>query len=110
MNGSCNYFAVSLRNIFNYNVYVIEQKDKKGFLAFCQTYKNRQCYYIDVRGITSSFNEFLAGINTFVGDEFIIRPMEEFDLYEWEKDFNYNSEAYEFSEVIIKQYRELYIL
>lgn len=32
------------------------------------------------------------------------------DLQEWEKDFNYNSEAYEFSEVIIKQYRELYIL
>lgn len=45
-----------------------------------------------------------------MGDELIIRPMEECDLQEWEKDFNYNSEAYEFSEAIIKRYRELYIL
>ena len=61
LNGSCNHFAVSLRNVFYYNVHVIEAKDRKGFHAFCQVYKNRQWYYVDARGITSSFDEFLAG-------------------------------------------------
>ena len=110
LNGSCNHFAVSLRNVFYYNVYVIEAKDRKGFHAFCQVYKNRQWYYVDARGITSSFDEFLVGIKTFVRDQFTIRPMEECDLQEWEKDFNYNSEAYAFSEAIIKDYSEFYIL
>ena len=110
LNGSCNHFAVSLRNVFYYNVHVIEAKDRKGFHAFCQVYKNRQWYYVDARGITSSFDEFLAGIKTFVRDEFTIRPMEECDLQEWEKDFNYNSEAYAFSDTIIKDYSECYIV
>ena len=52
LNGSCNHFAVSLRNVFYYNVHVIEAKDRKGFHAFCQVYKNRQWYYVDARGIT----------------------------------------------------------
>ena len=39
LNGSCNHFAVSLRNVFNYNVYVIEQKDKKDFMSFVKLTK-----------------------------------------------------------------------
>ncbi|MCJ0586264.1 hypothetical protein, partial [Enterococcus cecorum] len=90
--------------------YVIQQNDKRGFHAFCQIYKNRQWYYADARGITSSFDEFLSGVRTFVGDEFTIRPMSVDDVEEWEKDCKYNDEAYAFSEAVIKKYSECYTL
>lgn len=110
LNGSCNHFAVSLGKIYNYNVYVIQQNDKRGFHAFCQIYKNRQWYYADARGITSSFDEFIDGVRIFVGDEFTIRPMSADDVAEWEKDCKYNDEAYAFSEAVIKKYSECYTL
>lgn len=34
LNGSCNHFAVSLRNVFYYNVHVIETKDRKRISCF----------------------------------------------------------------------------
>lgn len=108
LNGSCNHFAVSLKNICNYNVYVIQEIKNRGFHAFCQIYKNEQWYYVDVRGITSSFDEFINGIKTFVGNEFTIRSMSPDDLIEWEKDFNYNDEAYAFAEAMIKKYYNYY--
>ncbi|CAI3292648.1 hypothetical protein CIRMBP1284_00967 [Enterococcus cecorum] len=110
LNGLCNHFAISLNKIYKYNVYVIQQNDKRGFHAFCQIYKNRQWYYADARGITSSFDEFLSGVRTFVGDEFTIRPMSVDDVEEWEKDCKYNDEAYAFSEAVIKKYSECYTL
>lgn len=110
LKGSCNHFAVSLGKIFSYNVYVIQQIDNRGFHAFCQIYKNRQWYFVDARGITSSFDEFIKGVKTFVGKEFIVRPMSPDDLIDWEKDFDYNDEAYAFSEAVIKKYSECYTL
>ena len=38
--GSCNHFAVALKNVLGYTPYIIEETDKKGFHAFCQVYKN----------------------------------------------------------------------
>lgn len=93
LNGSCNHFAVSLGKIYGYNVYVIQQIDKKGFHAFCQIYQRGQWYYVDARGITSSFDEFIKGVRTFVGDEFTIRLMSDKDLLDTEKSFCY--EGYE---------------
>ena len=37
--GSCNHFALSLKNVLNYTPYIIENKNKSGFHAFCQVYK-----------------------------------------------------------------------
>lgn len=110
LKGSCNHFAVALREIYNYNVYVIQQTAKAGFHAFCQLYDNGQWYYIDARGITSSFDEFINGVRIFVGGEFTIRQMSSEDLENWEKDFNYNDEAYTFSKAIINKYSYCYTL
>ena len=57
--GSCNHFALSLKNVFKYTPYIIEGNYSKGFHAFCQLYKAGTWYYIDARGITSSFDEFM---------------------------------------------------
>ena len=108
--GSCHFFALSLKKIFNYNAYVIEGIDRRGFHAFCQIYKKGTWYYVDARGITSSFNEFMDVARTFVGDEYIIRPVTANDVDEWEKDDNYKEEAYAFAEAVIKEYKECYTL
>lgn len=110
LNGSCNHFAISLEEIFNYNVYVIQQVDKKGFHAFCQIYKDKQWYYVDARGITTSFDEFLNGVRIFVGNEFVIRSLTSEDILEWDKDTNYSDEAYAFSKAVIRKYSECYTL
>lgn len=108
--GSCNHFTVSLAKVLGYTPYIIEANSNKGFHAFCQVYKKQKWYYIDARGVTSSFNEFMDIAKTFVKDEYIIRPVNPEDIEEWEKDFNYNEEAYAFAEAIIEKYKECYIV
>ena len=108
--GSCHIFALSLRKLLNYNAYIIEPKDKSGFHVFCQIFKNGKWYYVDARGITTSFDEFINGVKIFVGDEFIIRPVSEDDINEWKAPDNYDDEAYEFAEAIIKKFKMYYTL
>lgn len=109
--GSCHHFALSLKKALNYNPYIIEGKQGGGsFHAFCQIYKNKKLYYVDARGITESFDEFMDVAKRFVPDEYIIRPVNDNDVDEWESDSNYNKEAYAFAEAIINKYKECYIL
>lgn len=107
--GACNLFALTLQKVFNYNAYIIEQKDRRGFHAFCQIYKNKKWYYIDARGITTSFDEFMDIAKRFVSDEFIIRPVNSSDIDEWEDD-DYYEEACAFAEAVIEKYKECYTL
>lgn len=67
--GSCHYFALSLQKLLNYNAYIIEGNNKKGFHVFCQVYRNKKWYYVDARGVTSSFDEFMDVAKIFVSDE-----------------------------------------
>ncbi|MCM1329618.1 MAG: hypothetical protein NC253_09285 [Ruminococcus sp.] len=108
--GSCHIFALSLKEILDYNPYIIEEKNGKGFHVFCQIYKNRNWYYIDARGITSSFDEFMTVAKEFVNNEYIIRPVDFNDIDEWESDTNYDDEAYAFSKAIIQKYKGYYTL
>ena len=108
--GSCNHFALSLQNKLGYKPYIIENQDDKGFHAFCQIYSNRRWYYVDARGITSSFNEFMDVAKNFVTGEYVIRPVNSDDIAEWENYGDYDKEAYAFAEAIIEKYKECYIL
>lgn len=110
LKGSCHHFALALEKVLGYTPYIIQGNDKKGFHAFCQLYKNRKWFYVDARGITSSFDELLFGIREFVGDEYTIRTVAEGDLEDWKKDSNYDDEAMAFAEAVIKKYKECYIL
>ena len=77
---------------------------------FCQIYKNRTWYYIDARGITTSFDEFMEVAKKFVSDEFTIRRLTDDDIEEWENECDYNEEAYAFAEAIIEKYKDCYTL
>ena len=108
--GSCNHFALSLKKVLNYTPYIIKNNNDKGFHVFCQVYKGGTCYYVDARGVTSCFDEFMDIAKDFVEGEFIISPVTEVDISKWEKDLDYNDEAYMFSEAIIKKYQSYYTI
>ena len=108
LRGSCNHFALSLKKVFDYTPYIIEGINKVSFHAFCQIYKNKKWYYVDARGITNSFDEFMSVAKEFVSSEYVIRPINDTDISEWEEASRYDDEAYAFAEAIIKKYRECY--
>lgn len=55
--GVCQLFAYVLHRKFGYKVYII--KAEKGFHIFCKTLDGQ---YVDVRGMTHSFSEFIGGL------------------------------------------------
>ena len=55
--GVCQIFAYALHKRFGYKVYVI--RVEIGCHIFCKTLDNQ---YVDVRGMTHSFNEFISGL------------------------------------------------
>ena len=108
--GACHIFALSLQNLLNYNAYIIEEKNQKGFHTFCQVYKKGKWYYIDARGITTSFDEFMDIAGEFVCNEYSIRPISENDIRKWQRDSNYDKEAYDFAEAVIRKFKECYVI
>ena len=70
LRGSCQLFALSLSKQFGYQAYVIESNDTKRFHAFCRVSKNNQFYYIDARGVTTSFDEFMEVASFFVPGDY----------------------------------------
>ena len=107
--GSCHIFAASLKKIFGYTPYIIEQIDGKGFHAFCQVCRNESVCYVDARGITSSFDEFMEVAEQFVKGEYIIRPAEDADLNAAPSE-DYDKEGSDFAKAVIEKYKECYTL
>ena len=105
---SCNHFAVALKNVLGYTPYIIEAADGRGFHAFCQVYKCGRLYYLDARGLTSSFDEFMVVAREFVRGEYTIREVTQDVIEEWESDSEYNEEAYAFAEAVIGKYIDCY--
>ena len=110
LNGYCNIFAAELSKEMKYNAYIIEQTNKKGFHVFCQVYKDNNWYYIDVRGATSDFNEFINGIRLFIKSEFIIRKVTDYDIIAWEDGIEDINITREFALAMIKKYRNYYMI
>ena len=106
--GACCHFALSLKEVFNYEPYIVKEKNDVGFHAFCKVYYDKKWYYIDARGITSCFSEVMKVAKRFVTKEYIIRPVNSTDIEEWDKGFEYSKEAYAFSEAVIKHFGECY--
>lgn len=109
LRGACHIFALSLQKVLGYNAYIIQGNNKVGFHAFCQIYKKGRLHYIDARGITTSFDEFMDVAGDFVRDEFTIRPIDSSDIEEWEEE-DYFDEACAFAKAVIEKYKECYML
>lgn len=107
--GSCELFALALHRKFRYEVYEIVQNGNM-IHTFCIAYNKGHKIYIDVRGMTSSFDIFMAGV-----EQVAIKPLnadycirlrnikEDEDLNEeWAK------EGLRFANSIINMYPEYY--
>lgn len=55
--GVCQLFAYALHQRFGYKVHIIKAQNRCHI--FCKTLDNQ---YVDVRGMTHSFNEFICGL------------------------------------------------
>ncbi|MBO5213264.1 MAG: hypothetical protein J6B86_00635 [Clostridia bacterium] len=108
LRGSCHHFALSLQKRFNYTPYIIEGINRRGFHAFCQVYKGKTWCYIDARGVTTSFDEFMDVAKEFVTDEYVIRKVNLEDIDEWSKDCPYDDEAFKFAEAMIEKFKNYY--
>lgn len=107
LRGSCNHFALGLQNTLGYTPYIIQDDNKVSFHAFCQVYIKGTWFYIDARGVTTSFDEFMSVAREFVSDKFTIRVVDEADIADWEKD-DYYDEAVAFAEAVIENNKECY--
>ena len=105
--GSCHLFALSLNRLLDYRAYIIKGNGSNSFHAFCQIYKNSQWYYVDARGVTSSFDEFINDAKQFITNEYSIQPISEEDIKSWEQE-PYFDDAMEFAKGIIKKYNSYY--
>ena len=109
LSGSCHLFSLALKRVLGYRQYIIQGDNKVNFHAFCQIYKKGIWFYIDARGITTSFDEFMDVARTFVSDTYTIREVTQDEIDDWAEE-DYFDEAIAFSEAIINKFKEHYIL
>lgn len=107
LRGECGCFALALQDIFGYTPYVIESADDKGFHAFCLAKRNGRFYYIDARGVTTNFDEFMLVASEFVRGEYIIKVATKEDAESWKRGEFYEY-AFSFSKALINDCREYY--
>lgn len=111
VDGLSQFFAMALNTHFGYDIYVIE--GACGALdshVFCKvTSSDNKFQYIDVRGVTTDFIEFLTGIRCFAQDRFELRPASDMDFRDWRNDAYYDV-GMKRAEEFISRYENFYKL
>lgn len=81
LTGSCQLFALTLHRKFGYTVYEIIRKkdlndpDKDSLVhAFCKFQYDGIDLYVDVRGITSEYDNFMKGVILPENEACAVRP------------------------------------
>lgn len=69
LHGYCNEFAYMLNEKYGYPVFEI--KDEKGKLvhSFTRLVKDNVYYFIDIRGITTDYHEFISEFEDWIDEE-----------------------------------------
>lgn len=107
LHGSCQLFALALNKKFNYPVYELVQKDKM-LHSFCIVSYKCKKLYIDIRGATSDFEEFMQGVYMIDGYEYILQQR---DIHEDEKlNKKWDDIGYALAQAIIEKFPTYYNL
>lgn len=107
--GSCQAFALKVEEILGYEAFIIEERERPRFHAFCQAYLNGKKAYIDARGVTTSFDEFMEVAGEFVKGPFVIRRINEKDIIKWQSSSdNSHEEHLALAEKVINDNIECY--
>ena len=74
LHGWCEYFALELNKRYSYSLRMLYDYDNNFIHAFCSTCKDT--LFIDARGITDNWNEFIEEYIDFTEpDSCIVRPI-----------------------------------
>lgn len=112
LRGSCQAFALKVEAILGYRAFIIKSYNGRGHHVFCQAIINGKNAFIDARGVTTSFDEFMEVAAEFVKGPFVIRSVDEKDIAEWQRnsDTNSHKEHLALAEAVIKANIECYKL
>lgn len=108
LRGSCDLFALALNKEFGFKAYAFAPPNHRCGLIHCfciSTYLGRPAY-VDVRGVTTDFEELICPFEELRRFDFQLVP---FDFKETQKLEEDGAEiGFEFAQNIIKRYRSYY--
>lgn len=104
--GSCQLFSLALKQEFGYSAVEVKGQDGRLIHAFCMGEICQQKAFVDVRGITTNWNEFWSGFMVRSGEE-IHMETQDLRLDQLNEDEAF---GYRFACWIIEHKRELYQL
>lgn len=101
LQGACNVFAYVLQEVFCYDVFAIKEGEKLIHM-FCKTEYQGKRVYVDVRGATTSYDEFIRGFEKHREEK---PTKQNTKMEKWDKA---DIERYEFAKSIIRRFMEYY--
>lgn len=108
LRGSCDLFALALNKEFGFKAYAFVPLDYRDGVIHCfcvSSYLGRPAY-VDVRGVTTDFEELLCPFEELRRFDFQLVP---FNLEETQKLEDDSAEiGFEFAQNVIKKYRSYY--
>ena len=104
LHGLCHVFAYVLHQKYGYDILELKNKSESMVHWCCITTYKGQNIYIDIRGITSDFDEFIMEFQPDIGNNPVRRIVTNLDDYddEWE------NEQLLFANEIILKYENYY--
>lgn len=96
--GSCDIFAKTLHEIFGYKTFI--RKKGSSLHCFCKSQSNNEIFYIDARGVTNSFWDFIVAFPDLLSAKDV--PIEITD--ELEADWNSENKYYHVGIEIAKEF------
>ena len=105
LHGLCHIFAYALHKKFNYDIYELRSEADSIIHWYCIYEYNGNTVYIDVRGITTNYEEFLSEFKSYnnIKNNKVLN-LTEYD-YEWKE-----KKQIEFANEIITKYTDYYAL
>ena len=106
LHGICHIFAFALHQRFGYDIYSFKNKSETFVHWCCISYVDNYPVYIDVRGITNSYEEFLSEFQPDLTLTPIKQKIDNIDDY----DDEWDETQIKFANELIDTYYDYYIL
>ena len=106
MAGSCWLFSIVLKNEENFSANEIRGNNDRLIYTFCHTIFCGQDEYVDIRGITTDFNEFVAPFYIYRNEKISIVPQDVVNDFEMMTDDE--KYGYEFAVFLYNKNKEYY--
>lgn len=118
LHGACVEFACALHDQLGYTVEHVRRPDGTLTHAYCITHKKHLRYFVDIRGVTSNWNEFVKPYYNELKESYAqlnIEPEDYVNLYKYDEDdphavFKNDEFLYRKAELIICGNMDNYIL